>query len=308
MFKQNPFNERIFLQAGVDTIVIAVPADCEWILPDIRKFKDGDVWKVYAKEDVKQGRRVSYRADLNTANKYYKTWLITIHAENEYSLMDFKTFPKRVNQVLYRLGMPVAMRRRVLCGDLGSIRRVDLAYDQGKESIVPISDQDKDTFYKKRMKRYVWADYSPDSNTDSQTVYYCTGKKRNFIPIYDATVVQCRYDKSKELFEKYRLTIPATGRIETRYQKTQTVKRNGLSSVPLITATLRSIEKERLEYYRILNHTIVIYSNTKQLSFPNIRKDHTDFKRVFCLVIAKECANYVYNYSKESLYYIFGFS
>lgn len=311
MCRYHPIQPQMrYVQSGIDTIVINAPYLYDWILPNIRQYLEKGAWKSYT-----EGER--YRADLITLHteKYSKKhWRITIHGATPYSLMDHKTFKKRINYVLSALNMPRFLKEQILSGAAGKIKRIDIAYDTAGETIVPLSNHDEQQIKNKRLKKYQLKDYW-SSTADSETLYFCSGKQQRIIPIAKSSVVHIRYDKSRELLEKYGIIIPQTGRIETRYQTVQTVKRNGMSSIPMIVQMLKAIENERRRISRELNRLFIpinkqklsngiLYSNTTQSKYLHLERScdkcSIQYFTVFC--------SYFISNRIIFFYYIYGFS
>lgn len=240
------------IQTGCHTIVLNVPYSTEWHLPSVRRQPDG---RLYTKGEM-------YAAELVTVKyrNYKKSyWRLTIHARHPTKLLSAKTLVRRVKSVLASLNTPAYIVYNVLSGSI-PLCRVDLAQDYLADGVLQPTAEDEKEYRIKRMT-------NRNTYMDTDTLYIQTEKR---------TVVECRYNKTRELYEKYGIiTKRPTSRIERRFHGARACTRHGVRTLPQVChyitrmrqAQQRKNSCDRGEPCRMPNH-IVIYTTPPPYPLP----------------------------------------
>ena len=158
---------------------------------------------------------------VNCGKYVRKYWKLTIHARNPRQLLSSKNLIKRVKSVLATLDTPAHIANAIFDGGIKLIR-VDLARDFRADGVIEPTDEDRKEYRIKRMM---------DERDFKGTLYIQTEKR---------AVVECRYDKRKELLEVHKITrqLPIS-RIERRFHGARSCARHGVRTIPELCYYLR---------------------------------------------------------------------
>jgi|GEM_PF-3596853 len=206
------------IQTGCHTIALRIPYSATWRVPGVQRHDSG-VLSVYGRFFNMQTIRVN-------CGKYKRTfWKLTIHAGRPHQLLSAKSLLRRVKSVLATLDAPAYIVHAIQTGGIKLVR-VDLASDYRIQGTIQPDEIDGKEHKIKRMT---------DSTGYFGTLYIQTKKR---------TVVECRYDKQKELYEVYGIrTTKPTSRIERRFHGSRSCTRHGVRTLPALCDYLRRMRR-----------------------------------------------------------------
>ncbi len=206
------------IQTGVHTVALLVPYSATWRVPGVQRHGDG-ILSV-------RGRFFHMQTIKVNCGKYKRTfWKLTIHAARPHQLLSAKSLLRRIRSVLATIHAPAYIVDAILTGGI-KFSRVDLANDYRQEGTIQPDAEDRKEYNIKRMT---------DEREYKKSLYIQTEKR---------SVVECRYDKRKELLEVHKIHVTKPiSRIERRFFGARSCTRHGVRTLPALVHYLHHMRR-----------------------------------------------------------------